>query len=124
MASCAGSVSGTVVPARDPAGRGPLHTGRVPPPPAPARGLVRLLNTADGRALCLAGAVDAGAVDAFVQRYGREPAAIDVLDARSVTSLCGAALELVRDHLDVADLQGRPVAVRRSPAMSRLRPGS
>ena len=99
------------------------HTGAVPPPPAPVRGLVRLLNTADGRALCLAGAVDAGAVAAFQQRYGREPARIEVLDAGSVTSLSGAALELVRDHLDAAALAGRNVRVRRSPAVARLFPG-
>ena len=87
---------------------------------AAARGVVRLLNTAGGRTLCLAGAVDAGAVEAFVRRYGREPARVETIDARSVTSLSGAALELVRDHLDVADLQGRPVALRRSPALDRL----
>ena len=103
-------------------GRRPPHTGAVPPPPAPARGLVRLLNTADGRALCLAGAVDAAVVADFVHRYGREPAPIDVLDARSVTSLSGAALELVRDHLDVAAMGGRNVQVRRSPAVDRLFP--
>ena len=34
-------------------------------------GIVRLLNTAGGRALCLAGAVDAAAVEAFLRRYGR-----------------------------------------------------
>jgi hypothetical protein len=100
----------------------PPHTGAVPPPPAPARGLVRLLNTAGGRALCLAGAVDAGAVAAFRARYGGEPARIEVLDARSVTSLSGAALELVRDHLDVAALGGRTVQVHRSPAVDRLFP--
>ena len=91
-------------------------------PSGPVRGLVRLLNTADGRALCLAGAVEAPAVADFLHRYGREPAAIDVLDARSVTSLCGAALELVRDHLDVAAMGGRSVQVRRSPAVDRLFP--
>ena len=91
-------------------------------PLPPVRGLVRLLNTADGRALCLAGAVDAHAVDAFRRRYGPEPARIDVLDARSVTSLSGEALELVRDHLDVAALGRRTVDVRRSPTVDRLFP--
>ncbi|MFQ1002988.1 hypothetical protein [Modestobacter sp. SSW1-42] len=91
---------------------------------APARGLVRLLDTADGRALCLAGDVDAAAVAAFRRRYGCEPARIDVLDARSVTSLSAAALELVRDHLDVAALGGRTVDVRRSPAVDRLFPAA
>ena len=103
-------------------GSGPPHTGPVTSPAAPARGLVRLLNTADGRALCLAGVVDAGTVEAFRARYGREPARIDVLDAGSVTSLSRAGLELVRDHLDVAALAGRPVLVRRSPAVDRLFP--
>ena len=84
------------------------------------RGVVRLLTTADGRALCLAGAVDATAVSAFVDRYGREPARVDVVDARSVTAVSAEALELVRDHLDVAGLQGRSVVVRRSPAVDRL----
>jgi hypothetical protein len=101
---------------------GPPHTGAVTSPAVPVRGQVRLLNTAGGRALCLAGAVDAGAVAAFRQRYGREPARIDVLDAGSVTSLSGAALELVRDHLDLAALAGRSVQVRRSPAVDRLFP--
>ena len=85
-----------------------------------ARGVVRLLNTSGGRTLCLAGAVDAAVVEAFVRQYGREPARVETIDARSVTSLSGAALELVRDHLDVADLQGRSVTVRRSPAADRL----
>ncbi|MCZ2805237.1 hypothetical protein O2W18_08995 [Modestobacter sp. VKM Ac-2983] len=88
--------------------------------PSGPRGLVRLLNTADGRALCLAGAVDADVVLAFQRRYGREPVRVDVIDAGSVTSLSGAALELVRDHLDIAALGGRTVALRRSPAFGRL----
>ena len=96
-----------------------------PPAGAPAvRGVVRLLNTAGGRALCLAGAVDAAAVEVFLARYGREPARVDVVDARSVTSLSGAALELVRDHLDVAGLGGRTVAVHRGPAVDRLLGGA
>ena len=49
------------------------------------RGVVRLLNTADGRVLCLAGEVDEGAVEAFLDRYGREPTRIDRIDAGSVT---------------------------------------
>ena len=98
----------------------PRHTGAVTTPTAPARGVVRLLNTADGRALCLAGAVDADVVAAFLRRYGPEPARVEVVDAGSVTSLCGAALELVRDHLDVAALGGRTVDVRRSPAIDLL----
>ena len=105
-------------------GRRRPHTGAVTTPPAPVRGLVRLLNTADGRALCLAGAVDDGAVADFRQRYGREPARIEVLDAGSVTSVSGAALELVRDHLDAAALAGRSVRVRRSAAVDRLFPGT
>ncbi|WP_222195854.1 hypothetical protein [Modestobacter italicus] len=88
--------------------------------PPGQRGLVRLLNTADGRALCLAGAVDAEAVLAFQRRYGREPVRVDVIDAGSVTALSGAALELVRDHLDVAALGGRDVALRRSEVFGRL----
>ena len=96
-----------------------------PPVGAPStRGLVRLLNTADGRALCLAGAVDHDVVEAFRSRYGREPARVDVIDAGSVTSLSGAALELVRDHLDVAALGGRTVDLRRGPALDRLFAGS
>jgi anti-anti-sigma regulatory factor len=89
------------------------------PGPA-ARGIVRLLNTADGRALCLAGDVDAAAVDSFLQRYGREPARIDRIDAGSVTALSAQALDLVLDHLDAAERAGRPVAVCRSPHVERL----
>ena len=105
-------------PSASPAAGGALPAG------AAVRGVVRLLNTADGRALCLAGAVDAAAVADFLARYGREPARVDVVDARSVTSLCGAALELVRDHLDVAALGGRTVAVRRGAAVDRLLGGT
>jgi anti-anti-sigma regulatory factor len=93
----------------------------IPGPPAP-RGVVRLLNTAGGRALCLAGAVDEAVVESFLRRYGREPARVDVIDAGSVTSLSGAALELLRDHLDAAALAGRPLALRRSPSVERLLP--
>ena len=91
-----------------------------PSAPAAARGAVRLLNTAAGRALCLAGAVDAAAVDSFWSRYGREPAPVDVIDAGSVTSLCGTALELLRDHLDAAAAAGRAVELRRSPLLDGL----
>ena len=89
-------------------------------PPRSTHGVVRLLSTAAGRALCLAGAVDADVVEAFLHHYGREPAPIDVVDAGSVTSLSGAALELVRDHLDVAARGGRTVLVHRAPAIERL----
>ena len=82
--------------------------------------MVRLLNTSGGRALCLAGAVDAAAVDAFLRRYGREPARVEIIDAGSVTSLSGQALELLRDHLDAAALAGRDVVLRRSPALEGL----
>jgi hypothetical protein len=88
---------------------------------APAqRGVARLLNTAGGRVLCLAGTVDEAVVDAFLSRYGREPARIDGLDARSVTDLSPPALALVRDHLDAAGYAGRPVALRLSPQAERL----
>ena len=78
--------------------------------PAPG-GVVRLLNTSGGRVLTLAGDVDSGAVEAFLRRYGREPARIDVIDARSVTSLSPPAAALVRDHLQASELAGRSVAV-------------
>jgi hypothetical protein len=67
--------------------------------------------------LCLAGAVDGSAVDDFVRRYGREPAPVDGIDAGSVTALSPAALDLVLDHLGAAERAGRPIAVRRSPAV-------
>jgi membrane glycosyltransferase len=88
---------------------------------AARRGIVRLLNTSGGRALCLAGAVDGSAVDAFVRRYGREPARVDVIDAGSVTSLSPDGLELLLDHLDAAALAGRPVDVRTTPELAHLR---
>jgi anti-anti-sigma regulatory factor len=109
---------------------GPLtgrQTGAVTSSPSdglPARGIVRLLNTAGGRVLCLAGEVDRTAVDSFLQRYGREPARIDLIDAGSVTSLSAPALDLVLDHLDAAERAGREVAVRRSPQVERLLAGA
>jgi hypothetical protein len=109
---------------------GPVPGGQteaVTPSPSPgpaARGIIRLLNTADGRALCLAGEVDVAAVDSFLQRYGREPARIDRIDAGSVTALSAPALELVLDHLDAADRAGRSVAVHPSPPVERLLAGS
>ncbi|WP_448627642.1 hypothetical protein [Geodermatophilus sp. URMC 64] len=89
-----------------------------------SRGVVRLLNTSGGRALCLAGVVDAAAVDAFVRRYGREPARIDCIDAGSVISLSPPARELLREHLEAAERAGRPVTIRRSPAVDRALAGT
>ena len=83
-------------------------------------GVVRLLNTSDGRLLCLAGDVDGAAVERFVHRYGREPARIDRIDTGSATSLSRPALELVLDHLDAAALAGRPVAFSPTPEVVRL----
>ena len=88
------------------------------------RGVVRLLNTTGGRLLCLAGAVDAAAVDAFWRRYGREPARIERIDARSVTTLSGAGAELLLDHVEAAELAGRPVELRPSPAVTRVLTGA
>jgi hypothetical protein len=79
--------------------------------PAPdRRGIVRLLNTTGGRALCLAGEVDAAAVASFWRRYGREPAPVDVIDTRSATWLSSDAHVLLHDHLRAAERSGRPVA--------------
>ncbi|RZU31841.1 hypothetical protein [Blastococcus saxobsidens] len=91
-----------------------------PRPPGPERGVVRLLNTAGGRVLCLAGEVDAASVDSFVARYGREPMPVDGIDAGSVTGLSLPAVDLVLDHLSAAERAGRTVRVRRSPAVERL----
>jgi hypothetical protein len=88
------------------------------------RGVVRLLNTAGGRVLCLAGDVDAATVEDFLRRYGREPARIDGIDAGSVTSLSAAAVDLVLDHLDAAWRAGRAVRVRRAPLVERLLAGT
>ncbi|WP_233491360.1 hypothetical protein [Blastococcus sp. TBT05-19] len=89
-----------------------------------SRGLVRLLNTAGGRVLCLAGEIDAATVDSHLRRYGREPMPVEVIDAGSVTGLSAPALDLVLDHLDAAARAGRPVRVRRSPAVERLLAGA
>ncbi|RFU19569.1 hypothetical protein [Geodermatophilus marinus] len=89
------------------------------PAPSP-RGVVRLLNTSGGGVLCLAGEVDAAAVDDFVGRYGREPARVAAIDTGSVTALSAPALDLLLDHLDAAERAGRPAAVRRSPVVERL----
>jgi ABC-type transporter Mla MlaB component len=86
----------------------------------PARGVVRLLNTAGGRALCLAGEVDPAAVDSFLQRYGREPVRIDRIDAGSVTALSVAGRDLLLDHLDAARQSGRTVTLVCSPPVERL----
>ena len=91
-----------------------------PPDVLAARGVVRLLNTADGRALCLAGDVDGPAVAAFLHRYGREPARIDRIDAGSVVALSASGLELLLDHLAAAERAGRPVTVDPSPPVRRL----
>jgi hypothetical protein len=92
--------------------------------PATRRGIVRLLNTAGGRVLCLAGEVDAVVVEAFLRRYGREPAPVDGIDAGSVTWLSARGVALVLDHLDAAGRAGRPVSVRRSEQVEQLIPGA
>ena len=96
----------------------------MPPPPlrpfAQVRGVVRLLNTAAGRVLCLAGEVDDAAVAAFLHRYGGEPVRVDAVDAGSVTGLSPAGRVLLLDHLDAAVARtGRPLPVRRSPELAR-----
>ncbi len=91
------------------------HTSEVMP-----SGVVRLLNTSAGRTLCLAGDVDERTVDAFLRRYGREPARIDRVDAGSVTALSAAGLALLRGHLEAARWAGRPVAVSCPPLVERL----
>jgi len=88
-----------------------------------ARGIIRLLNTAGGRVLCLAGEVDGEVVNLFLRRYGPEPARIDGVDAGSVIFLSPSALALVRDHLDAAERAGRPVHLRHSPQVGRLLAG-
>lgn len=91
--------------------------------PVTRRGVVRLLNTTGGRLLCLAGAVDATAVDSFWRRYGREPARVDRIDARSVTSLSEPGRELLLAHVEAAELAGRPVELRPSPAVTQMLTG-
>ncbi len=88
------------------------------------RGVVRLLNTSDGRVLVLAGEVDASAVEAFWRCYGREPVRVDVVDARSVTALSPSGRELLADTLEEARWSGRTVALRSSPAVARALPGT
>ncbi len=86
--------------------------------------MVRLLNTSAGRTLCLAGEVDERAVGAYLDRYGREPARIDRVDAGSVTTLSPSGLELLREHLEAAHRAGRPVADACAPVVERLLAGS
>ncbi len=95
-------------------------TPQPPDSPVTRRGVVRLLNTTGGRLLCLAGAVDDAAVDSFWRRYGREPARVDRIDARSVTSLSEPGRELLLDHVEAAELAGRPVELRPSPAVTQV----
>ena len=84
-----------------------------------ARGVIRLLNSSSGGVLCLAGEVDVAAVTDFVRRYGREPVRVTTIDAGSVTRLSPSGLEILLDHLDVAERSGRPAALRSSPAVAR-----
>ncbi len=88
------------------------------------RGVVRLLDTAGGRVLVLAGEVDAAAVEAFRRCYGREPVRVDVVDARSVTVLSPSGRELLADTLQEAEWTGRPVVLRCSPAVAGVLPGA
>ena len=83
-----------------------------------ARGLIRLLNTSGGGVLCLAGEVDSAAVADFVRRYGREPVRVAAIDAGSVTRLSPSGLEILLDHLDVAERTGRPAVLRPSPVVA------
>jgi hypothetical protein len=92
-------------------------------PEPTTRGVVRLLNTSGGRLLCLAGEVDGDVVDSFLLRYGREPAPVEAVDVRSVTALSDPGLELVVDHLRLAELTGRAVAVHCAPQVGRLLAG-
>jgi hypothetical protein len=89
-----------------------------------ARGVIRLLNTSDGGVLCLAGVVDSAAVAEFVRRYGREPARVSAIDAGSVTALSPSGLEILLDHLDVAERTGRPAALRASAVAARVLAGA
>ncbi len=85
-----------------------------------ASGIVRLINTSDGGALCLAGDVTAEVVADFRRRHGREPHLVAAVDAGSVTGLSPEAVDLVLDHLDAASRRGRDIRVRRSPVVERL----
>jgi hypothetical protein len=95
-----------------------------PDNPVTRRGVVRLLNTTGGRLLCLAGAVDAAAVDSFWRRYGREPMRVERIDARSVTALSEPGRELLLDHVEAAELAGRPLELRPSPAVTSALTGA
>ena len=88
------------------------------------RGVVRLLNTAGGPVLCLAGEVGGAAVHSFHRRYGWEPVPVQGIDAGSVTALSAPGLELLRDHLEAAARSGRPVALRPSPEVQRVLDGA
>jgi len=88
------------------------------------RGVVRLLNTAGGPVLCLAGEVGPAAVHSFHRRYGWEPVRVAGIDAGSVTGLSAPGLELLLDHLDAAAYRGRPVPLRPSPVVQRLLDGA
>jgi ABC-type transporter Mla MlaB component len=87
--------------------------------PSGPRGLVRLLNTSGGGVLCLAGEVDSAAVVDFVRRYGREPVRVAEIDAGSVTALSPSGLEILLDHLAVAERSGRPATLHCSAAVAR-----
>lgn len=91
--------------------------------PTSDRGVVRLLNTAGGPVLCLAGDVDDAVVAAHLRRYGREPVPVAAVEAGSVTRLSAPALDLLLDHLADAERRGRPVRVHRAPAVERLLAG-
>ena len=62
-------------------------------------------------------------MEAFLGRYGREPARVDLIDAGSVTSLSAPGLELLLEHLETAERAGREVPVRRSPVVDRVLAG-
>jgi anti-anti-sigma regulatory factor len=91
----------------------------VPVPAGARRGVVRLLSTSAGGVLVLAGEVDATAVEAFRRCYGTEPVRVDVVDARSVTTLSPTGRELLTDTLQWARCSGRTVTLRSSPAVAR-----
>jgi hypothetical protein len=59
----------------------------------------------------------------FWRRYGREPARVDRIDARSVTALSEPGAELLLVHVEAAELAGRPVELRPSPAVTRVLTG-